>query len=134
MVEAKNMAHITDIADGAAMEEIDVQLGRVVENLLDPNTDWKKKRSLTVKFDFSTDKNRELTKCEVSVDPKLAPSLPVETQIAFGMVNGQLAAQEISNQVAGQTAMDGSVVAEPPMIVVGGKKKDEPKQEVEQNA
>ena len=137
MVDAQKRAHIVDIAGGALIEEIDTQLAKIVENLLDPNTDHGKARSMTIQLKFSTDERREVTKCEATTKVSLVHSKPVVTQMVFGMENGEMAAVEIARQIPGQTSLDGTEQAQPPIIVVGGKKKaDEPAetQEVVENA
>lgn len=123
MVKAQNVAHITDINGGALIEEVDEKLGILAENLLDPNTDYKKARKMVITLVFTNDnERRETTSCAADVEIKLVKSKPVVTQMAFGMDNGRMAAVEISRQVPGQMGIDGSVEAQPPIIVVGGKK------------
>lgn len=132
MVDTQKRAHIVDIAGGALIEEVDVKLGTLVENLLDLNTDYKKARTLTIQLKFTTDEHREMTKCEATTKVSLVHSKPVVTQMVFGMENGEMAAVEIARQVPGQMSVTGSVEPQPPIIVVGGKKKDEHTQEVQE--
>ncbi len=132
MVETQRRAHITDINGGALIEEIDTQLARIAENLLDLNTDHKKPRTMTITLKFTNhDESRETTKCEATTKVSLVHSKPVVTQMSFGMEKGEMAAIEIAKQVPGQIGIDGSVEQQPPMIVVGGKKKDAPTQQQE---
>ena len=123
MVDTQKRAHIVDINGGALIEEIDAQLGKIVENLLDPNTDYKKARTMTITLKFTNDdERREVTRCEATTKVSLVHSKPVVTQMVFGMEGGEMAAVEIARQVPGQMGIDGSVEAQPPIIVVGGKK------------
>lgn len=107
---------ILDMAKGALAEEVSVQLGKVAENLLDPNTDWKKARRLTITMDFTTDEAREITKVTATTAVKLVPSKPVSTQLAFGAdENGEFCAVELSKIQPGQIDIGGGV--EPPAKV-----------------
>ena len=132
MVDTQKRAHIVDIAGGALIEEVDEKLGTLVENLLDLNTDHGKARTLTIKLKFTTDERREVTKCEATTTVSLVHSKPVVTQMVFGMEDGVMAAVEIARQVPGQMSLEGGTAPQPPIIVVGGKKKDEPTQEVQE--
>lgn len=38
------MKNILESARGAIMEQVDIEVGKIVQNILDPNTSYKKKR------------------------------------------------------------------------------------------
>lgn len=100
---------ILDMSRGALAEEVSVQLGKVAENVMDPNTDYKAARKLIITLEFKTDETREFTKVTAKTNVKLANSKPVTTQIAFGEdTNGELCAVELSMNVPGQVGVDGS--------------------------
>lgn len=104
---------ILDMAKGALAEEVSVQLAKVAENLIDPNTDHKKARKLTINLEFFADEPREITRVVATTSVKLVPSKPVSTQIAFGPdENGELCAVELSKIQPGQVDFEGNV--EPP--------------------
>lgn len=92
------------LAKGALDEKLNIALKDVIENLLDPNTDHKNKRKITIDMKFQTDDTRELASIEVSTKVSLAPSMPVATKMLIGrdFVSGQIVAKEWDNQVAGQ--------------------------------
>ncbi len=115
---------ILDMAKGALAEEVSVQLLKVAENLLDPNTDYKKGRKLTINLEFFTDEPREITRVVATTSVKLVASKPVSTQLAFGAdENGELCAVELSKIPAGQINMSGG--EEPPakLFSIGGNYK-----------
>lgn len=60
-VEEKRVS-ILNMAKGALEEEVNLQMAKVAQNLIDPNTDWKKARKLIVTLDFVTDEQREITR------------------------------------------------------------------------
>ena len=45
-VEEKRVS-ILNMAKGALEEEVNLQMAKVAQNLIDPNTDWKKARKLS---------------------------------------------------------------------------------------
>ena len=105
------------IAGGALQEKANAALARVFENLSDPNTPYKDKRSMTIKLTFAQNEDRTDVVCQIQVDTKLAHPHPVNTQ--FGMFtdlrDGSIQVEEYGSQVRGQTmledATDGKVVA-----------------------
>lgn len=112
---------ILDMAKGALAEEVSVQLGKVAENLLDPNTDYKKTRRLTVTLDFVTDESREITRVTATTAVKLVPSKPVSTQLTFGAdKNGELCAVELTKNHPGQMDLAGNVEPAAKVFAIGG--------------
>lgn len=103
MVDKKYIDFST-LAKGALDEKLNAALKNVIENLLDPNTDYKTKRKITIDMKFQTDDTRELANVEVSTKVSLAPSTPVATKMLIGrdFNTGQIVAREWDNQVAGQ--------------------------------
>ena len=61
--------NLETFADGALAEKVNMALREVLENMTDPNTDWKVKRKLTVDMTLETGEDRELT--EVTIVAKL---------------------------------------------------------------
>ena len=55
MIEAKS---ILEMAQGAIMEQVDAEVGKIVDNILDLNTESKKKRTLTLTVDFTPSSDR----------------------------------------------------------------------------
>ena len=81
---------------------------KVLENLQDPNTQWKPKRSITMKISFIQNEDRDDTAVEVSVETKLAPVSPVVTRMAIGkdLATGETYAQEYGKQIKGQMTLE----------------------------
>ena len=78
---------LESIGSGAAVERFKLALNDVLDNILDPNTDAKKARSITLKITMKPDENREFSKAEISVATALAPITPVKTQFFIGRDN-----------------------------------------------
>ena len=88
---------MTTICEGAVQEKVDRALRAVADNILDPNTDPKKKRSITMKIVFQPNEDdREDVAVHVEVTKNLAPEAGVKTQlfIAKDLDTGAMTVQE----------------------------------------
>lgn len=100
----ENMINLEKFMEGAFSERVNEGIGEVSRNIADLNTDWKKKRELTVKLVFETNEARELTNVTVECKPKLAPNKPIKTTITVDRtLEGQVLVSEFKKQVPGQT-------------------------------
>ena len=85
------------ICDGAVQEKVDRALRAVADNIIDPNTDAKKKRSITMKITFQPNEDdREDVAVSVEVTKTLAPEAGVRTQfyITQDIESGAMTIQE----------------------------------------
>lgn len=100
---------LAEIADGRLQSKFDKEMKRVITNLLDPNTDAKKKRSVTVKVTLTPSKKDRLVDIDIDVKSALAPEIGVSTLMMVGRdVNtGEVAANELKSGIPGQTYFDG---------------------------
>ena len=100
------MINLEKFADGALAEKINMALKEVLENIADPNTDFKKKRKLTLEMAFTSGEDRELAEVSILTKTKLAPNKPVATKIIIGTDGkGGILASEFKKQVPGQSTM-----------------------------
>lgn len=100
------MINLETLADGALAEKVNVALKEVLENIQDPNTDWKIKRGLTINIKFEAQEDRELALLDISTTTKLAPKKSVGTKIIIGTDGkGGVIASEFKKQIPGQSAM-----------------------------
>ena len=92
MVETKS---ILEMAQGAIMEQVNVEVGKIVNNILDLNTEAKK---------------------------KLLPNNAVQTTIYVGADSstGEIQAVEMVPQVPGQQSFDGTIQEEPKILKIAG--------------
>lgn len=102
----KEKLTLTNICSGAVQEKIDRAIRAVAENILDPNTDPKKKRSITLKVYFAPNENdREDVTVTAEVTKSLAPEAGVRTQLflAKDISSGALKVQEhTKGEIKGQ--------------------------------
>ncbi len=97
---------LLDLMDGGVKELADLNLQRVLENMRDVNTDPKKARSITVKFTFAGNEDRDSVALRVQVESKLAPVKPAETTLDIGNEGGRVVAVERPKVTPGQLRMD----------------------------
>lgn len=109
----ENTNSILEMARGAIMEQVDREVERVVNNILDPNTDPKKKRSLTLTFEFSPSADRTQVGLKAVAKSKLEPNNAIQTALSIGTMGGQVVAMEMIPQIPGQFDMDGNEQQEP---------------------
>lgn len=102
----ENMINLESFADGALAEKVNMALKDVLENIKDPNTEYKLKRKLTLDLTFTVGEDRELTEVDIATKTKLAPTKPVNTRIIIGTDGkGGVLASEYKKQVPGQSVM-----------------------------
>jgi hypothetical protein len=97
---------LSKIKDGALQEKFEREMSKVLDNLLDQNTDPTKKRKVQINIEFVTDKERELMKTQIEVKSTLAPQNPVFTNILFGEDDEGIVANELVSGAPGQTFID----------------------------
>jgi hypothetical protein len=82
------------IGGGALVELFENELARVLDNVQDPNTDAKAKRTITVKVTFAPSETRDVTDVDLTCSSKLAGVKTLSTRLFVGKVKGQLVAVE----------------------------------------
>lgn len=120
MAETKS---ILEMAQGAIMEQVNVEVSKIVDNILDLNTDPKKKRTLSLTVDFIPTQDRSQVAINATAKSKLLPNNAVQTTIYVGADSktGEIQAVEMVPQIPGQQSFDGSVQEEPKILkIVGG--------------
>lgn len=85
---------LATICGGAVQEKVDRALERVAQNILDPNTDPGKKRSITLKITMKPDESDiEDVEVNANVSYVLAPELGVQTRF---FVNKNLQTEKVT--------------------------------------
>ena len=119
MNEAKS---ILEMAQGAIMEQVNVEVSRIVDNILDPNTDAKKKRQLVLTVDFTPSSDRSAVVVSATAKSKLLPNNAIQTTLYVGAdaSTGEIQAVEMVPQIPGQQGFDGSIQQEPKIMKIAG--------------
>lgn len=119
MKEAKS---ILEMANGAITEQVGIEVEKIIENILDPNTDLKKKRTLQLKVEFSPSQERDRVDIDVTAQSKLQPYNSVRTTLCVGIDSstGEVQAAEMVPQVTGQLNFNGTEQEEPKILKIAG--------------
>lgn len=72
------------LCGGAALERFSLAMAQIARNIMDPNTDPEKNRTLTIKLTFKPDKSRRGIKTSISTNISLAPPVSDETMMLIG--------------------------------------------------
>lgn len=106
----KERLTLANMCSGGVQERIDRALAKVSDNILNLNTDPKKKREVTVKIIFApNESDREDVAVSVQTSVKLAPETGLETQlfISKDFKNGTVQLTEhAKGQIKGQLTLD----------------------------
>lgn len=111
-------ASILEMARGAIMEQIDVEMGKIVDNIVDPNTEAKKKRQLVITIDLAPSADRNVVTVTASAKCKLQPANAIQTSLYVGVdgKTGEVVATEMTPNVVGQIDMGGQEEPERPIL------------------
>lgn len=106
----KEIVNLDSLMNGALNERYNTEIKKILENIYDPNTDPKVKRSITLTLTLAPNQNRDAAEMECNVKVKLAPPVPVK-QTVFITQNddGSVHALENNGQLPGQVDMYGHV-------------------------
>lgn len=110
---------LLQMAKGAIQERVDYEVTRVVDNLLDMNTEAKAKRKVTLTITMTADDDRRVVKVEASAKSTLAPVTPIGTSLVITADgNGEMMLAEIIPQVPGQISMSGAEQEAPKILKI----------------
>lgn len=108
-----NKVELGALIGGALQEKFSKSFERVVENLLDQNTPFKDKRSITIKLVFEQNEDRDDVSVKIDISEKLAAQSGMRTSFSIGkdLRTEAIFAEEYGKQVKGQYVI-GSVQPE----------------------
>ena len=87
---------IPNLCNGGLVERLHGELRRAVENILDPNTEPKKVRKVTLTISIKPNEHRNMAEVTVATTANLCPPAPIETGLYIGKDprTGEVDAQE----------------------------------------
>ena len=113
---------LLQMAKGAIQERVDYEVTRVVDNILDMNTEAKVKRKVVLTIVMIPDDDRQVVKIEASAKSTLAPVVPVGTSLMITADNnGEMILAEIVPQIPGQISMNGSEQEAPKILKIAAQ-------------
>ena len=112
MANQRQIRNLDELMDGGLTERFNAELRRVLENVFDPNTDHKKKRTITIGISIVPNEKRDAAEFKVEVKSTIAPPAPSAQTVFLSRdeQTGTVTATEITNQAPGQMKMDGTSV------------------------
>ena len=81
--------NLANLGGGAVLEKFADELEKTIENILDPNTEAKVKREVTIKVTISPTDTRTWGEIQIAATSKLAPTKAFVTRAYFGVDNGR---------------------------------------------
>lgn len=102
----EKIINLETLAEGGLTEKVNMALREVLNNIADPNTDYKVKRKLTIDITFISQEDRDLALLDIQTKTKLAPPKSIGTKIVIGTDGkGGVMASEFGKQIPGQSTM-----------------------------
>ncbi|WP_438477319.1 hypothetical protein [Streptococcus pluranimalium] len=101
---------LSAIGEGGLQEKVDKELEKVFDNILDPNTETKVARKVTITLTMKPDDARQTVSTAMEVKSTLAPQTGVATTVLVGEKDGKVYANELKSTVPGQTYFDDAAV------------------------
>ena len=114
MSEQLDKKSILEMSMGAILERVDYEMGKVIDNILDPNTKPTGKRKITVSLELIPSADRRTITVQTTAKSALVPTDPVTTSLFITNQpgSGEMVVAEMVPQVPGQVAFDGSEQAQ----------------------
>lgn len=98
---------ISTIKNGALMIRANMDLNKIIENIMDVNTDPKKSRKLTLTLEFKSNDDRTEIFCDMQSKASLQPIRTVSTVFCPVDVYGTVELHELKRgEIPGQTIID----------------------------
>lgn len=107
MIKGMNV-DLNKLGDGALAEQVAAALSQISKNILDPNTEAKKVRKLTINLGFVPTEGRDVVATSMSVKTSLQPRKAAVTTMLVGQdtTDGHIEMNELQSGVKGQTYFD----------------------------
>ena len=109
MSEQLDKKSILEMSMGAILERVDYEMGKVIDNILDPNTKPTGKRKITVGLELIPSADRRTITVQSTAKSTLVPTDPITTSLYITNQpgTGEMVVAEMVPQVPGQLGMDG---------------------------
>lgn len=107
---------ILQMARGAILERADYEMSRIIDNIMDPNTNPTAKRKLTLTLEFQPDSARQVIQLRCTAKSALCATDPVATSLFITSDGREVNAVEIAQQIPGQLNFSGEEQETPPVL------------------
>lgn len=118
MSEQLDRKSILESSRGAILERVDYEMGKVIDNIMDPNTKPTGKRRITVTLELIPGSDRRTITLNTTAKSTLIPTDPVTTSLYITNQpgTGEMVVAEMVPQIPGQMDMSGSEQEQPNII------------------
>lgn len=118
MNEQFDKKSILEMSMGAILERVDYEMGRVLDNIIDPNTKATAKRKITVNLELIPSSDRKTITVQSTAKSTLVPTEPITISLFITSQpgTGEMVVAEMTPQVPGQVSMDGNVQEQPKVL------------------
>lgn len=120
MNEQMDRKSILEMSAGAILERVDLEMGKVLDNIMDPNTKATAKRKITVNLELIPSADRRVITVQTTAKSTLVATEPVTTSLCVtGKHNtGEMLVAEMVPQVPGQMNLDGTEQEYPKVLKI----------------
>ncbi len=109
---------ILEMARGGFLEQVDYEMNKVIDNILDPNTKATGKRKITITMELNPDDSRRNIAVNFGTKLSLVATNPLTTTLYIAGENGtgEVQVVEMTPQIPGQMNLDGDEQSAPPVL------------------
>ena len=108
---------ILEMSRGAILERVDYEMGRVITNILDPNTKADAKRKLTITLELVPSADRKTINVRTTAKSTLVATDPVTTGLYItSNGDGEMMVAELVPQIPGQLDFSGGEQEQPNIL------------------
>lgn len=118
MSEQLDKKSILEMSMGAILERVDYEMGKVLDNITDPNTKATGKRKITVNLELIPSADRRTITVMTTAKSTLVSTEPITTSLFITNKpgTGEMVVAELVPQVPGQLAMSGEEQDQPKIL------------------
>jgi hypothetical protein len=100
---------VESLRDGGAVEILNAEIHKVLENIVDPNTPAKKPRKVKLEMTFHPNEQRDISEIEIKASHTPQPPMPLTTSIIIDKdKHGNAVARErMTGESKGSVALPG---------------------------
>lgn len=109
---------ILEMSRGGFLEQVDYEMNKVIDNILDPNTKATGKRKITITMELNPDDSRRNIAVNFGTKLSLVATNPLTTTLYIAGENGtgEVRVVEMTPQIPGQMNLDGDEQSAPPVL------------------
>ena len=118
MSEQLDKKSILEMSMGAILERVDYEMGKVLDNIMDPNTKATGKRKITVGLELIPAADRKTITVLTTGKSALVPTEPITTSLFITSApgTGEMLVAEMVPQVPGQMDLGGGIQEQPKVL------------------